>query len=290
LRVSDLKWFSERKGIKKPRTEIQIGSIDIVLRNRLWNLLDFYWNLMEGHDWINRRPDLNVLFMRLWHNYYKQPLDTMPKYWDHLYKFIRKYFFECEWNEVYDFIEFIARNYPDEGGSLNQKFMTNCNIVLEQELSAYRFVGDSITELTSKEEISEVEEALETPFKTVSAHLENALKLMSDKKSPDYRNSIKDSISSVEAIYRLLTNDKNATLGTTLDMIEKQGKISLHGALKKAFDSLYGYASSAEGIRHAFSDEKVSVSFEEAKFMLVSCSAFVNYLTSKISKAGIKIA
>jgi len=162
--------------------------------------------------------------------------------------------------------------------------MHACNVVLESELSAYRFVGGLITQVTSEEEISEMEEALETPFKTVNAHIETALKLMSDKKTPDYRNSIKESISAVEAICRLVTKNKNATLGNALDIIEKKGKISLHGALKRAFDSLYGYTSSAEGIRHAFSDEKVNVSFEDAKFMLVSCSAFVNYIVSKASK------
>ncbi len=39
--------------------------------------------------------------------------------------------------------------------------MEICNNVLERELSAYRFVGGRITEVSSKVEISEIEEALE---------------------------------------------------------------------------------------------------------------------------------
>jgi len=58
--------------------------------------------------------------------------------------------------------------------------------------------------------------------------------------------------------------------------------------LKKGFSNLYGYTSSAEGIRHALLEE-AKLNFEDAKFMLVSCSAFVNYLIAKTSKAGIKI-
>jgi hypothetical protein len=167
--------------------------------------------------------------------------------------------------------------------------MLDCNGILESELSAYRFVGELITQITSEKEILEIEEALETPFKTVNAHLENALNLMSDKKSPDYRNSVKESISAVECICRIIAEDEKATLGQALDIIEKKGKVQLHGALKRAFDSLYGYTSSAEeGIRHALLDEKASLSFEDAKFMLVSCSAFINYLVSKASKVGIK--
>jgi hypothetical protein len=32
--------------------------------------------------------------------------------------------------------------------------------------------------------------------------------------------------------------------------------------------------------------EESTVDFDDAKFMLVSCSAFVNYLAAKSSKAG----
>lgn len=62
----------------------------------------------------------------------------------------------------------------------------------------------------------------------------------------------------------------------------------MHPALKGAFEKLYGYTSSAKGIRHALLDEP-NLGFEDAKFMLVSCSAFVNYLKSKAAKAGINL-
>jgi len=56
----------------------------------------------------------------------------------------------------------------------------------------------------------------------------------------------------------------------------------MHHALIKGFSSLYGYTSEADGIRHALLEEP-HVGFDEAKYMLVSCSAFVNYLIAKIS-------
>jgi len=62
----------------------------------------------------------------------------------------------------------------------------------------------------------------------------------------------------------------------------------MHSALKSAFSSLYGYTSDADGIRHALLNEP-NLYFEDAKFMLVSCSTFINYLIIKASKAGIKI-
>lgn len=261
--------------------------MDGELRNRLWNVLKIYWDTMEGKHWISDSRNMKVLFTRIWHNYFKQPIDTMPEYWEDLYKEIREYFFKCEWYEVYDFIEFVANNYEDN--ELDESFKKASNSVLESELSAYRFVGWQVTEVTSKEEVSEIEQALDTPLKTVNAHMESALKLMSDRKAPDYRNSIKESISAVEAICRIISNDKNATLGQALDIMEKKGKIELHKALKKAFDSLYGFTSSSEGIRHALLDEKTSLNLEDAKFMLISCSAFINYLVSKASKVGLDL-
>lgn len=285
-----MKWFSERKGLKSVRTEIQIDSMDESLKNQLWNLLQVsYWDTMSG-DWITKNPYLNKLFRAIWHNYFKKPIDTMPTYWEELYKWTRKYFFYCSWNEVYEFLEVVVYYYEDSQGKYrNVEFEKACNGVLERELSAYRFIEGKIVEITSKEEISEIEEAVGSPITMVSAHLVNALKLFSDKKAPDYRNTIKESISAVEALCKLIVGKPNASLGDALDIIEKDGKIQLHGALKDAFDHLFGYTSTADGIRHAFSEKKVNADFEEAKFMLVACSAFVNYLIVKASKAGVKL-
>ena len=53
--------------------------------------------------------------------------------------------------------------------------------------------------------------------------------------------------------------------------------------MKASLSSLYGYTSDADGIRHAMLDEP-SLSFTDAKFMLVVCTAFVNYLTGKLAE------
>jgi hypothetical protein len=118
--------------------------------------------------------------------------------------------------------------------------------------------------------------------------MKRALDLLADRKSPDYRNSIKESISAVEAICSLVAGSSSATLGQALKELEKKKSVDMHPALKGAFDKLYGYTSDAEGIRHALLKES-NLDFEDAKFMLVSCSAFINYLRAKSAKAGIKL-
>ena len=63
---------------------------------------------------------------------------------------------------------------------------------------------------------------------------------------------------------------------------------NLHPALEKSFKQLYGYTSDSDGIRHALMDI-YNCDFEDAKYMIVSSSAFVNYLIVKADKACLKL-
>ena len=107
---------------------------------------------------------------------------------------------------------------------------------------------------------------------------------LSDRKSPDYRNSIKESISAVEGMCALITRQERSDLNAALRELERH--VGLHGALKAAFNSLYGFSSDSNGIRHALLDE-AKLTFDDAKFMLVTCSAFVNYLKALMAQAGL---
>lgn len=280
--------FSQRYGYKPTKTVIQIASMDTDLRNSLWNALDsFYWIVSRPHELIrfSNNSKLKSLFDQLWLDYFKKPIDTIQEYPVGVQKEIRDYFFGCEWNEAYDFVEFVANNYSRD--SVNKEFIDYCNSILKREVSGYRFIGGKISPITSEEEITEIEEALQSTKSLEVIHLKSALDLFSDRQSPDYRNSIKESISAVEAICRLITGS-DATLGKALGEIQRLGTIELNKSLRNAFDQLYAYTSDADGIRHALLDE-TDLDSEDAKFMLVSCSAFINYLKVKASKAGIDL-
>jgi shikimate 5-dehydrogenase len=115
-------------------------------------------------------------------------------------------------------------------------------------------------------------------YSPASEHLKQAVTLLARKPTPDYRNSIKESISAVEAICAAITGDPKTTLGQALKVIDKEAP--LHGALRSAFEKLYGYTSDAQGIRHALMEE-AKLEQEDAVFMLVACSAFVSYVIAK---------
>ena len=281
--------FSERQGHKPTKVLLQIDTMDSDLRNSLWNTLDIHYWSKGKPGYYTRGEDnriLGALLTVIWNDLFKLPIDTIPLYWEYAYKKVRDHFFSCKWFEAYDMVEFVPNNYPYD--RRNHEFIDYCNYVLEREVSGYRFIEKKITPITSKEEITELKEALEVTdaLRPIAIHLETALNLFSDRKSPDYRNSIKESISAVEAMCTLVTGKKKATLGDALKVITD--KIELHTALQQSFIKLYGYTSDAEGIRHALLEE-ASLNAEDAKFMLVSCAAFINYLKVKASKAGIHL-
>lgn len=280
--------FSQRTGLSPATKLAQRESIDEELRSSLWSLLSlFYWDTyvapgsgIYGRSDYVKESNMHPLVLSLWLHYFKRPTDTIDQYWEECYARLRTYFFQAKWYEVYDFIEFVAIYGPERQRT---SFMETVNSYLERENSAYRFVGDQIAEITSAEEIETVEEALSITdeFRGARTHLSAALAMLSDRKSPDFRNSIKESISAVESLARKISKDESGTLGAILKELERSKK--LHPALKSAFSSLYGYTSDAEGIRHSLLDEG-SLTKADAKFMLVCCSAFINYALDSIRK------
>lgn len=291
--------FSERMGFRPKRTKFQIESMDQDLTVALWNAFQLFFLdtyrpdlLAHGQAWAFRGSNRWMFFRTIWWDFLKRPLDALPLRFEDAYRTIRHLFFEWEWNEVYDFIESVALVGSSTTSVDTDKFRSFCNeTVLEPELSAYRFVGTRITPITGKTEASEIEEAIRRAAKSklagVWTHLNSALDMLSDRKKPDYRNSIKESISAVEAMCLIISQKPKASLGQALRAIE-QGGVQLHPALREGFQRIYGYTSDEDGIRHAMVGES-QVEFEDAKYMMVSCSAFVNYLIEKASEAGIKV-
>lgn len=286
--------FSDRLGITTSVKEMQIDSIDDELMNGLWNAIKIHvLDPLDRANFGTYGPDEFKLFCEaLWHNFYKLPVDTVPYHNSDGIKHIRNWFYnQADWYEIYNFIEFITKLNTNTLHFDKARFISFCESVLVREFSGYRFVNGSLAPITNQYEIGEVETALDhssqfTSLKGVNIHLKSALSKLSDKTNPDYRNSIKESISAIESIAKVISQKSSDSLAGALDKIK--GKINLHAALEKGFKQIYGYTSDASGIRHALMDN-TTCEFEDAKYMLISCSAFINYLIVKADRAGIKL-
>ncbi len=269
--------FSQRIGINPVESVLQTEGMTLDLRTSLWNILDLrIWSSFGYFDTIHGKPKALKLGKMLWLNYFKWPLDQMPDYAHAIQQCIRKHFFEGEWYEVYEFIEFILNNF-----ARSDELVDDINSVLERELSGFRVIDCTFVQVTDEAEVESLEEALsDNPFKGAQSHLKNAAQHLSRRENPDYRNSIKESISAVESVVREISGDQKLTLGKALVKLEREQK--LHIALKNGFSSLYGYTNDEGGIRHAMMDEP-NLTASDAKYFLVSCASFINYLKSKVS-------
>ncbi len=279
--------FSERIGVKAAKSKIQIDSMDAPLRNSLWNALHItVLRELDGREWVDDTFWQFSLLKRVWSDFYKLRLDELDGYWTEERKEFRERFFAAKWYEVYDFVEFIAQNLPNNHPS---EFTKLCNGYLAKELSGYRFITTNLTPVTNETELEAIDEAISRTeaLPGVFSHLKEALAKLSDRESPDYRNSIKESISAVEGLCRLITDSPKATLGDALSQLKATG-VELHPAIEGAWWKLYGYTSDKDGIRHALLEES-TLTLADARYMLVSCSAFVSYLLDLTAESGISL-
>lgn len=266
--------FSQRMGIRPVAHVIQVDRMNDDLRAGLWNVLlaeEFERKGFVDHS-SGYPPRIRKFSRVLWSDYLKIPADERPDPNFQKLRRIRECFFNCSWYEAYDFIEFCVDYY-------GERLIEPLNRILERELSGFRIIDGKIAPISSTEEVETIQEAIgDETFPGASAHLRTALDLLSRKTNPDYRNSIKESISAVESASCAITGSASATLGAALKELAKTH--SLHRALKEGFLKLYGYTSDGDGIRHAMLEQS-TLTQADAVYFLVSCSAFVNYLKVK---------
>lgn len=278
--------FSRREGFDERMNIVQLDDIDEPLRNGIWNCLLKAYDLYED-DLISTIPAERGLLIDCWENVFKQPTDIIGDIFSKkIKKEFRKQYFNAKWYTVYDLIEYILKVDGKKGRKRALKQC--CNAVLERENSGYRIIDSTACPIIAPTEIEEIEKAISNSRSEISNHITNAINLLSDKQNPDYRNSIKESISAVESVCKLISHDSHASLTRALREIERDGRFEFHPYFKEAIQKLYSWTSDADGIRHALTDTS-TVDLAHARFMLVVCSAFVNYLLDEVEKQGIEL-
>jgi AbiJ N-terminal domain 4 len=261
--------FSDRLGITNPKTILQAESIDADLRNGLWQAcIENYVHYYE------RQSEYSSVMKRIFVDFLKIPSDRLSYDQFACIDYLRKWFYGADWWQVYNFTEFLF-GLPESAA-----FIKRVSFFLEREKSAYRVVNKQLVPISDPIEVRSVIDAasIRGPYVGAQQHLQTAISLFSKKPEPDYRNSIKEAISAVEAIARVITENPKATLGEALKKIEE--KMTIHPALREAMSRLYGYTSDEGGIRHAMLEQS-NIDEAEAKFMIVTCSAFVNFCVQR---------
>lgn len=289
--------FSERIGKPTCVTTIQLNEFDDHTRtqisNQLFKLLDFIFsNQNEYSVGMYQDPASNMGsdFCKdlranvLGYSVFLHSFDIIR--WDREFDRIDNVIAQAPYNEVLDVIEYCYYWVTHRSDPLIKTTWKNAfNMLFRQEYVGYRFVSDQIVPVTDELEIREIEQACKTPFDGARTQLQKALGFLSDRENPDYKNCVKESISAVESVCKVISGNEKAALKDALNGLIANG-MNIHGSLKSAILALYGYASDEGGIRHAERETESTVTFEEAKFMMVTCSAIVNYLVAEYGKHG----
>ena len=184
-----------------------------------------------------------------------------------------------KWYEKIDFVEFIINNLKYH--NTREKFIKELNERFESLGFGYRIIEGYVVDIVSKHEIQSIEDAIENSIDQVNHHMTNALSLYSKRPDPDYANSIKESISAVEAQLRSMTGAN--TFGDALSALQKT-QMKIHPRLKETLDKLYAYTNQPDtGARHSRmnTESEFVPGSEEALFMLITCSASINFLKMK---------
>lgn len=286
--------FSERHGYVKPVEVLHKDDISPELAKSLCSCYDllsrgFYEITISTEDYENLEKHLWVDFLHeryddFYHGYGSHEVVATKFLQDETVPWFRKF------DMIEKTLDYLKKVYFDNPRNRHPQmqqvvcaFVRNMNHFLKDLNYDYRVVDNLVVPVSSDEEVDTIKKAISDSRDNVKVHLHTALELYSKRPDADYRNSIKESISAIEAFCREQTGE--STLGPALKNLEKKG-IVIPKMLVVAFEKLYAYTCQPDnGIRHALMDEDGTYvpGQEEAMFMLVSCSAFLNYLYSKIA-------
>ncbi len=276
----------------------QLKSMDADLRMSLWNSI---CSCMEGMkkvmDYAGPQYDKFVsMRTELWINLMKYRIDMLadyngedddgdPVHDDFPEEFAKWYFHKnAKWYMPYCIIETMCEYI--HSSKLYIIFENSVNACLEGEVAGYRLLNIKFIALTNEIELQEVGAAsshVSSGMNMVTSHIKSAVSCLSSMTNPDYTNCMKESISAVECSSRLISGMSDVTMMPALENTVKKLGVSIH--LLDSMRHIWKYSNEEFGVRHGKKDMKEPQQ-EDARHMLVTCSAFVNMIVEKARKQG----
>ena len=141
---------------------------------------------------------------------------------------------ERQWFEIYNFIEFAVSSEPTYATDhARHDMLEGFNDVLAEENAGYRFLQGVLAPITNHEELAAINDAANVPdgrFEGARIHIATAVEQLSKRPDPDYRNAIKESISAVESVVRVVAEDPAGGIKNALDSLN--ARTPIHPALR----------------------------------------------------------
>lgn len=281
-----MKTFGQRFAGVPDDPLVQVESIDDRLKNKIWSAICVAF-FDKQYDELFARSEFSYL---IYTKFFGKAKDEIDDHGEVFRTQVKALYQSLEWYVVYElivvllntsFIYDVARHGQRRSGNCSCLFHQEIDECLRVENSAYRILDKDLVKITNDEELKEIGIALKQcdRFSGARQHIKSATGHYSNRKNPDYKNSIKEAISAVESASRIIIGSEDATLGKALSELNKIKP--MHGAFKDGMNKLYGYASDEGGIRHAAINDNESVDEADARYMLITCSAFVNFIIAR---------
>jgi len=275
--------FSERMGYQSEpplQFECMSSELQIEIHNVIRHFEDErYWPSGDSYS------KLRQVYGYLWSHFFMLDSDVFSlNYANSGRKESKKLYDQLSWERVYDYVEEYCRLISIFHRRIYTELCDTLNAILQKNNSAYRLQEGKIMPISDETELNEISEARNTPHRAINHHMKKAVDIFSDRENKDYPNVVKEAITAVEAAVNAINKSTGKTLGDALKELNK--KSTIHPALIEALNKIYGYTSNEHsGVRHAVFDGSDCIpDFADAKFMLVACSAFINYLLLKVAK------
>jgi hypothetical protein len=270
--------FSQRTGLEPIPPQLKLGEVSAELRRLVYYFisLEIRRESAAGSNsawfkekWKRVSQDMHV-------HIFKQPASTCEK---DPYKWrvtLERFIQHAKIGPLFDVIEFLVRH-----AGCSDELKTELASAFVTSRTAYRvFDSKYIAAIGTEEQAAAFERALaDTDANSATAARSQLIAAGLALRNADWAGCVRESINAVEAMAVRLAPGTD-TLGAALRELERRGH--LHGGLKAAFGSLYGYSSDEPGLRHALVlGEEAQVDEADALFMLGACASFVSYLLTR---------
>ena len=279
--------FEQAEGVEPLPSQLQLREISPKLRAVLWSYIHGVLqksteHVDYGQPYIDKPWSVILKGMHVYRDH--KMADEFSAEAKHIVRSIRQIFETGDYVACFGWIEFVLK-HP----ACPHDFPNQIEAIFKYAQAAYRVIDKKIIcPISSDTEHSTLVRAFadvsKKEFHGARSHLRNAATQLA---AGEFADSVRESVHAVESICRTL--DPSADLSKALSKLEQT--ISIHGAMKRGFVSLYGYASDEQGIRHALLEAgKSKVDEADALFMIGACAAFVSYLINKARIAGLVLS
>ena len=285
--------FAQREGKAQLPEAMALEHVPQQFRQFVWLAIDNEINSLAGigilDDFYETRQDHGISQI-IWSFQFEiglVPHDEIPRPKPSIDRtFSREIILFGQYHEAFTFVEYILRHDSCPSslyGAIEQAFTNTSTAYFVKKIGEIPTIIPRINREAGEAARQAIETIDASGVDGAASHLRQAAEHINARQFAD---SIADSIHAVESVARMIDSKPNRTLGPALNSLENAGVLK-HPVLKSAFDKLYGYTNSEQGIRHALLDKDAAdVGLEEAVFMFGACASFAAYLTENYRQVG----